>query len=158
MPRWYYVPLSAALVCAAAGFFLYSTNQHTPRAAAPVNPNLPVKTLTIGNTTLSVEVAVTDAERELGLSNRTSLERGSGMLFVFDPPKAAHFWMKDMRFSIDMIFAGADGTILNIAHRVAPDTYPTTFASAGPAQYVLEVPAGYAADMGIAEGQKIVVE
>jgi uncharacterized membrane protein (UPF0127 family) len=148
MPRWYYALFAIAAVCAVIGFFLYSRQ----------NPNLPVETITIGHTTLGVEVATTDPQRELGLSNRTSLENGKGMLFVFEPPKVTRFWMKDMRFSIDMIFADADGVVLNIAHDVAPETFPATFASKGLARYVLEVPAGYAAQAGIAEGQKIVVQ
>lgn len=80
------------------------------------------------------------------------------MLFVFDPPKQASFWMKDMRFSIDMVFADAQGVITAVHENVAPDTYPKTYTANTPSRYVLEVPAGYAALRGISVGQKIVVQ
>lgn len=124
----------------------------------PVNRDLTVKTIAIGSALIEVEIADTDAERELGLSNRSSLRAGTGMLFIFDPAKKVGFWMKDMRFSIDMIFARKDGTIVNIARVVTPDSYPKIFPSLGEVRYVLEVPAGYSDIVGIAVGQKIVVQ
>lgn len=115
-------------------------------------------TVSVGTITIDVEIASNDEQRELGLSNRTSLEEGKGMLFVFEPSRAVAFWMKDMNFSLDMIFANKDGIIVNIAHDVSPDTYPNQlFHSAGDITYVLEVPAGYTAKQGIAVGQTMQV-
>ncbi|HVY72768.1 MAG TPA: DUF192 domain-containing protein [Candidatus Paceibacterota bacterium] len=117
-----------------------------------------METVSIGGVLIDVEIASNDEQRELGLSNRASLAEGKGMLFVFDPPRDVGFWMKDMNFSLDMIFANTDGVILNIAHDVSPDTYPNQlFHSAGEVRYVLEVPAGYAEKEGIAVGQVIEV-
>ena len=119
---------------------------------------LPTRTLTIGSTTLRVEVAQTQQQEEAGLSGRSGLEPGTGMLFLFDPPQMPGFWMKDMRFPLDVIFAAPDGTIVTVYRNLAPDTYPQAFYPSSPASYVLEVPAGYAAQRGIVEGQKIVVQ
>jgi len=127
-------------------------------AALAINSNLPMEIISIGPTTLQVEIASTDAEREQGLSDRTSLVPGHGMLFVFDPPKDVSFWMKDMQFSLDMVFADADGVITKIDTNVTPASYPELFPSGSPIMYVLEIPAGYAAAHGIAIGQKIVVQ
>ena len=119
---------------------------------------LPTKQLTINTTTLTVEMATTPQQEEQGLSGRTGLAEGAGMLFVFDPPKTPGFWMKDMRFSLDIIFAKEDGTIVTIYKNISPDTYPQHFSPSEAVRYVLEVPAGFAAAHAIAEGQKIVVQ
>src|SRR5690349_12394377 len=60
--------------------------------------------ITIDNATFSVVVAKTPEEREKGLSGRDSLAQNSGMLFVFDHPDTYTFWMKGMKFPLDMIF------------------------------------------------------
>lgn len=122
-----------------------------------------MQTIIIGATKINVEVASTDAQRQQGLSDRASLAKGHGMLFVFDPARKVAFWMKDMRFSIDMIFADEQGLIVKIDADASPESYfnrqpPETFPSGVPVRYVLEVPAGYAASQGIAIGQKIVVQ
>lgn len=144
-----------SLVCVAcAGIFLAYYVSHRSVHTGVVNSNLPMETVSIGTVSVEVEVASNDAQRELGLSNRTSLAEGKGMLFVFDAPRAVAFWMKDMNFPLDMVFANEDGIILNIARNVSPDTYPNQlFHSAGEVKYVLEVPAGYTAKQGIAVGQ-----
>src|SRR3989338_662243 len=53
---------------------------------------------------LIVELAVTPAQRERGLSGRDRLEPRSGMLFVFEDDGVRGFWMKGMTFPIDIIW------------------------------------------------------
>src|SRR4051812_48326835 len=53
---------------------------------------------------ISIEVADTPEARERGPSGRESLPQGSGVLFVFDAPATYGFWMKDMRFPIDIVW------------------------------------------------------
>ncbi|MDZ4225999.1 MAG: DUF192 domain-containing protein, partial [Patescibacteria group bacterium] len=90
---------------------------------------------------------------------RTSLAEGEGMLFVFEEQGAHGIWMKDMQFAIDIVWASRNGTIITIAERVAPDTYPQSFyASSAEARYVLEVPAGFVARAGIKEGMTLELE
>ena len=116
-----------------------------------------MKTVTIGSARIDAEVVDTPSSRQQGLSGRESLPAGRGMLFIFDEPGSWGIWMKDMRFSIDILWAREDGTISTIARNVSPDTYPTVFSPKTPdALYVLELPAGAAAN--IAEGLKLVVE
>lgn len=122
----------------------------------------PITSVTIGATTIQVEVADTAASREQGLSGRESLGEGSGMLFVFDMPGNYGFWMKDMKFSLDILFADEQGKIVSIYGDLAPDSYkknpPKVFYPASPAKYVLEVPTGFAKTHAIAEGMTIVVQ
>ncbi len=65
-------------------------------------------TVTIDNATFSVMVAKTEADREKGLSGRNSMPQTEGMIFLFDKPDNYSFWMKDMKFPLDMIFINKD--------------------------------------------------
>ena len=111
-----------------------------------------MRTISIGGTVIYVDVADTDVLRERGLSGRSDLPGGKGMLFVFDTDDTWGIWMKDMLFPIDIIWVDASGTVVTVAENVAPDTYPKSFYPSAPARYVLELPAGFAAARGIAEG------
>jgi uncharacterized membrane protein (UPF0127 family) len=42
---------------------------------------------------------------------RQSLPQDQGMLFVFDDQKIRAFWMKNMQFSLDIIWMNADKKI-----------------------------------------------
>lgn len=119
--------------------------------------SLSTRTIIVGTTPLLVEVANTDAERQQGLSDRASLPQRRGMLFIFANPGNYGFWMKDMRFAIDIVWIDAAGVVVTIADNVSPDTYPQSYHSTAPAQYVLEVPAGFAKKQGIALGTKVVI-
>lgn len=121
-------------------------------------PTLPTTTVTIGNTTIHAEVASTDTERDDGLSGRSGLAPGQGMLFVFPQPQNDGFWMKEMNFSLDILYADANGTIVTIWPNLSPSTYPQAFYPISPAQYVLELPANFAAQNGIVVGSKMVIQ
>ncbi len=60
--------------------------------------------VTIAGKTFDALVSDTDALREQGLSGRSELKAGQAMIFIFDKPDNLGFWMKDMRFSIDMLW------------------------------------------------------
>ncbi|HWB34361.1 MAG TPA: DUF192 domain-containing protein, partial [Candidatus Paceibacterota bacterium] len=111
-----YILLLVAGIVLAIGFFLYySQHMQSSRTSGAY--------VSFGTTTVSVDVASTPQEQEQGLSGRASLAEGSGMLFVFDPDAAPGFWMKDMNFSLDIIFMKADGEVVGIEHDLAPDSY-----------------------------------
>jgi uncharacterized membrane protein (UPF0127 family) len=109
----------------------------------------------VGGETLHVSVADTPAAREKGLSGKTGLAPDEGMLFVFPVAGVYSFWMKDMRFPIDILWIANDGTIVAIKENFSPASYPQTFAPATPARYVLEVPAGYCAAHQLQVGGRI---
>lgn len=108
---------------------------------------------------LTLEVARTDAQREHGLMDRTSIPPHSGMIFVFDRDEQVAFWMKDTLVPLDMIFVAADGTVRRVFADV-PVVAPTTSDEAIPressdAKYVIELSAGEAARDGIASGVRL---
>jgi hypothetical protein len=74
------------------------------------------------------------------------------MLFEFPASGYYPFWMKDMRFPIDIIWISANKKVVKVQKDLQPSSYPRTFSSAEPAQYILELKAGEAAQLGLANG------
>lgn len=114
----------------------------------------PTADLNVGGQKLSLDIASTDAARQQGLSDRNSLPADRGMLFVFSQPGKQCFWMKDMRFSLDMVFLNSKKQIVHIEPNIAPNTYPKNYC-ADSAQYVIELNAGVAAKLQLHTGQTL---
>jgi uncharacterized membrane protein (UPF0127 family) len=101
-----------------------------------------------------VEIADTAAARELGLMYRQHLAQDAGMLFVFKRPQHLAFWMKNTEIPLDMIFAGADGTVTGIVAGAEP--FSERPLSVGEdSQYVLEVNRGFGQRHGIKPGDRM---
>lgn len=110
------------------------------------------RTIRLAGQDISVTVADTDAEREKGLGGKDGLAPREGMLFIFGADGFYGFWMRDMAFSIDILWLAADGAVVHIEHAVSPDTYPRSYASGSPARYVLELPAGWSQEYNVKVG------
>ncbi|MDO8481654.1 MAG: DUF192 domain-containing protein [bacterium] len=102
------------------------------------------RTIQLAGKTIQVSIADTPEERAKGLSSRSSLSQGEGMLFVFDSDAKYQFWMKDMSFPIDILWISYKGEVVDIRENVSPETYPDIFTPNSPVRYVLELPAGFA--------------
>ena len=109
---------------------------------------------------VSVEVVDTPALRMRGLSGRPSLAPDEGMLFLFDTPQIQSFWMKGMRFPIDILWI-RDGRIVGITPDVpipkSPSQLPQ-FPSPVPCDVVLELRAGVAKRWGLRVGHAVRLE
>jgi uncharacterized protein len=103
---------------------------------------------------ITIEIADTPEARIRGLMERWSLPDLHGMLFIFDSPEVQRFWMHNTPLSLDMIFVDENRRVLNIAESTTPMS-KQTYASRGPAKYVVEVRAGFSQRHGIAEGMTI---
>ena len=99
----------------------------------------------------SVELADDAAERAQGLMNRERLATSAGMLFAYEPPKHAYFWMKDTLIALDMIFADASGVVTRIHAGAVPLDETAIDGGAGVA-YVLEINGGLAGRLGLDVG------
>lgn len=108
---------------------------------------------------LSLELAETPKQWEKGLSGRTSLRQGSGMLFIFSTHHVPVFWMKDTLIPLDMIWI-SDSSVVDITHSVPISTSVPlpTYSPSVPVNMVLETPAGWAKDNDIKVGDKLTIE
>lgn len=104
--------------------------------------------------TIDVEIAETDSARERGLMQRHSLPEQSGMLFLFPSTERSGFWMANTPLSLDIMFVAADSQIVDIAKYTRPFS-SKNIPSRQPYRYVVEVPAGFADNYGIVEGDRI---
>lgn len=106
---------------------------------------------------VDVEVMDEPAEHAKGLMGRSGLDETEGMLFIFEYSGEHLFWMKNMKFPIDMIFVDHELKIVHIEEKVPPCTQESCDVY-GPKQdikYVVEVISGFANMHDIKEGQKI---
>lgn len=129
---------------------LFWVNKTSGPSSRVCNPGeaLPLNTVSSDKAIARVEVASTGEEKNQGLSGRNCLDPDSGMLFTYDHSGDYCYWMKDMKFAIDMIWLDDEKRIVTIKDRVGPDTYPESFCPSRPAKYVVEVAAGKAAEYG----------
>lgn len=111
--------------------------------------------LEIGETRINLDIADTPQERNTGLSGKETLPEGRGMFFVFESPDFYQFWMKDVKFAIDIIWISQDWEIISIDQNVLPSSYPVLFKPAEPALYVLEVNSGFALKNQISVGDRV---
>jgi uncharacterized protein len=103
---------------------------------------------------VEAELADTAAKRERGLMFRKYLPENSAMLFVFDPPAQATFWMKDTRIPLSIAFVDSRGRILEIRSMKPFDkTYISSISST--VAYALEVNSGWFGRHGIRLGARI---
>jgi uncharacterized membrane protein (UPF0127 family) len=109
-----------------------------------------------GDETFTLLVADTPAKQTLGLGKRDKLPEEFGMLFPYsDESDKRCFWMKDMRFDIDMIWLDENKKIVTIERGVSSDSYPSTFCPTEPAQYIVELNDGEADKAGLQVGQTL---
>lgn len=115
-----------------------------------------IKKVVIKDRVFDVRVSDDDAERSLGLGNTVSMLPNQGMLFVFEKSSRYFFWMKDMLFSLDMIWIDENMKIVHIERGVDPETFPKTF---GPkdktSRFVLEVLSGVSESLDLEIGDKV---
>lgn len=111
--------------------------------------------LRVDGKTLSLEIAATAAAQEQGLGGRPGMPDNHGMLFTFAQPNEQCFWMKDMRFPLDIIWLNSAKQVVYMQANLSPGTYPEKFCPSSPARYVIELNAGQAAQLGIRSGQTL---
>lgn len=115
--------------------------------------------ITIRHQRVELEITRTEAEQAKGLGGRDRLAWDHGMLFEYPEPVFPGFWMKDMRFDIDIVWI-RDGRIVDISHRVkhSPDGPGPTLRPRELTDTVLEVPSGYAQAHGWRIGDRAVLD
>jgi uncharacterized membrane protein (UPF0127 family) len=107
-----------------------------------------------GQHRFTVEVAKTSEQQAMGLMYRNKLAPERGMIFPFETPRVASFWMRNTLIPLDIIFVRADGSIANIAANTVPYSEEPV-RSDEPVAAVLEIAGGRSAELGIKPGDKV---
>lgn len=115
-----------------------------------------IKELKIGAAVLKVEIADTAAEWAQGLSGRERLAENEGMFFVFPKPVLQKFWMKDMKFPIDIVWI-RDNQVVGMIIGAEPEPGPEYifYKSPEPVDKVLELSVGSVVRLGIKTGDEV---
>lgn len=115
----------------------------------------------IQNETITVDIANTPEKREQGLSGKNSLAKDRGMLFLFEESAYPTFWMKEMKFPIDIIFLNGN-TITTIYENVPAPSSETAplllYKPTSPSDKVLELRAGRAAELLLKNGTTLQID
>ncbi len=107
-----------------------------------------------GRHDFKVWIADDEESRERGLMFIKSLPADQGMLFLFEQPRYAAFWMKNTYLSLDIVFIGPDGVVVNIARDARPQSLDP-IESEAPVKGVLELLAGTAMKIGLTPGAHV---
>jgi uncharacterized protein len=110
---------------------------------------------------LSAEIPTTQELMRKGLAVKNELKENESMLFVFDKPEKHSFWMKDMKFPIDIIWLDSNGKVVHVEENLEPCPLViicTSYTPNADSQYVLETVAGFTQRHNISLGTNIVFE
>jgi len=94
---------------------------------------------------VAVEVVSKQDDVQRGLMYRAGLGLNKGMLFVFSNDGKYSFWMKNMRFNLDILWINLEGRIVFIGRNIPAcmsDPCPV-YTPLAQARYVLELNSGY---------------
>jgi uncharacterized protein (TIGR03437 family) len=152
-----YVPIETETDGPETGLVVYSdfTDQRID-----IGPRrLPTSPITLPNTEIiRAELAMTSADHQRGLMNRSALSPDSGMLFFFSTPGRHSFWMSQTLIPLDIIWLDTDRKIVTISANTPPCPPETTcpfYSPTAPALYVLELAAGEANRRGLSVGDQL---
>jgi len=141
-----------------SGLVTLSSDDASAAAAPDLFPALERTELNVmtasGNHRFTAWIAANDETRARGLMFVRELPPDHGMLFVFEQPQYASFWMKNTYLSLDLVFIAPDWTVVNVAADAKPLSLDG-IASTAPVRYVLELAAGTAARIGLKTGDRI---
>lgn len=109
----------------------------------PIEETIPQATATINSHTINLEIATTQVQQNKGLSGRLSMPEDHGMLFIFEGYQNQSFWMKDMQFSIDIVWI-KDNTVVGFTKDLPiPTELPLPiYSPPEPINFVLELNQG----------------
>jgi hypothetical protein len=108
-----------------------------------------------------VDVAKTDSQKEKGLSIYKNIEENQGMIFPFSKTDYYTFWMKDMKFPIDIIYI-RNNAIVDIFKDAQPPKSPNdflpTYTTKSQADTVLEINAGLSQKYKFKIGNRVIIK
>ncbi len=138
----------------------FATSKNVPRLLPATSSPSALTKLTINSSVVNVEIADTPDKRKQGLSGRQSLATDSGMLFIFEKADKVGFWMKDMKFALDLIYINDKKVVDIIKNAAMPpvdqkDQDLPIYMAREPFNMVLEVNAGFVDSHSLKVGDMI---
>lgn len=116
-----------------------------------------INAVCISKNCFEVEIADNQIKRQIGLSSYDSLDKDSGMLFIFESEDEYSFWMKNMSFPLDIIWINEEREIVYIAQSVSPcnDLDCPLIKPNKKAIYILEINSGLADELIFSLGDRV---
>ena len=114
--------------------------------------------VSLGGVNVTASLSTTPDSQSKGLSIKDSLNENEGMLFIFESPQKYSFWMKDMKFPIDIIWINSTGKIVHIEKNLSPCYLLLPCPSYAPKNdslYVLEVVSNFTNKFGVSVGDSV---
>lgn len=110
--------------------------------------------LMVGSDTRYLALADTTEKQNTGLSNINNISKKEGMLFIFNTDQRFPFWMKDVKFNLDMIFMDKEMKVNHIFRNTPPcgNDECSLYVSPYPYRYVIELKGGEVEKLGIKVG------
>ncbi len=137
-------------------FLLMTYSNHDQKVSAQKNlSNTTTNFVKIKNLIIPVDLAITPDQQAKGLSIKNILNESQGMLFPFHNPGDYSFWMKDMKFPLDILWINSDNKIVHIEKNLQPCVFFLLCPSYSPhsiSKYVLEVNSNYTTKNNITVG------
>ncbi len=124
-----------------------------------------VVVVSLGGRDWTMELATHPEEIQAGLMNRSVIDPGTGMIFIFPESRIQSFWMAYCLTDIDLVFVDGTGRITAThAMEVEPPRSPSeseqaylgrmqSYGSIFPARVAIELPPGSIEKLGLASGQ-----
>lgn len=148
-----------SIVLAAVGFTVYRFWPKKNEEVKVESPKIEYSQIKIGSAEIKAEVVDNESTRMKGLSGREGLAGGEGMLFVFEKSDIYPFWMKDMKFAIDIIWI-KDNRIVDIVESAEPPSTAQKIMNYTPraeSDLVLETNAGFCEENNVKIGDEVQV-
>ncbi len=134
-----------------AGLYFYFFLQKNPDYG-----NDKEERIKINGTEFIIEISETQEKLAKGLSGRDGLCENCGMVFKFSEKGNWSFWMKGMRFDLDIIWIEGD-EVVYMAKYVPYDSQETITPDVK-ADKVLEINSGKSDQLGLKPGDRIIFE
>lgn len=155
----FWIQITVLTLLIFAGFYSYQ-DPSILQSFLPNKSALKQTQIQVGLSLLNIEVADSPQERVKGLGNRESMASNSGMLFLFDSAQKYQFWMKGMKFPLDIIFIN-EGKVVDFLKNVPnpkqnqKEADLPLFSPSTTIDMVLEVNAGFIESNGINIGDSV---
>lgn len=162
MPKKYFLAgIIFVLICGGVLYSAWKQEESSEKQTVVTSPrDLSYKevSVVIAGNTLTAFVSDTGELRSRGLSGFSKLHDDEAMLFIFENEGMWDFWMKDMKFSIDMVWVDKNKSVVGIEKAVSLETFPKSFSAGEKSLYVLEFNSGTVDQLGVKIGDEIILK